>query len=144
MHGSRRGFTLIELMIVVVIVAILASIAWPSYQAYIQRSRRSDAQSLMLAISSKEQQYMLDRRQFTDLVGPTGLNMSQQGWTCTVNGNKACVNAYYSVSVEVLAGPPPGFNVLGTPSGVQAGDGTLNYASTGAKTRMVSGTDKGW
>jgi type IV pilus assembly protein PilE len=144
MHGSRRGFTLIELMIVVVIVAILASIAWPSYQAYIQRSRRSDAQSLMLAISSKEQQYMLDRRQFTDLVGPTGLNMNQQGWTCTVNGNKVCVNAYYSVSVEVLAGPPPGFNVIGAPGGVQADDGTLNYSSTGAKTRMVSGTDKGW
>lgn len=139
-----KGFTLIELMIVVVVIAILASVAWPSYQEYIKRSRRSDAQSLMLSISSKEQQFMLDRRAFTDLTGTGGLGMSAQGWDCTANSNKTCANAFYNVTVTLDAGPPPTFAVVGTPIGVQVGDGTLNYASTGAKTRMVGATDKGW
>jgi type IV pilus assembly protein PilE len=144
MQRCSKGFTLIELMIVVVVIAILASIAWPSYQEFIKRSRRSDAQSLMLSISSKEQQFMLDRRAYTDLVGTGGLNLSQQGWDCTAGGNRTCANAYYNVTVELVAGPPAGFNVVGTPIGVQIGDGTLTYTSTGAKTRVVSGTDKGW
>ena len=143
MRGSK-GFTLIELMIVVVIIGILASIAWPSYQEYIKRSRRSDAQSLMLSISSKQQQFMLDRRQYTDLVGAGGLNISTQGWNCTVDTNKTCANGSYNVKVDLVAGPPPSFNVVGTPTGSQAGDGTLNYSGSGAKSRMVGTTDKGW
>ena len=143
MRGSK-GFTLIELMIVVVVIAILASVAWPSYQEYLKRSRRSDAQSLMLSISSKQQQFMLDRRQYTDLTGTGGLNISAQGWNCTANSNKTCANVYYDVTVDLVTGPPPSFNVVGTPVGVQVGDGTLNYAGTGAKTRMVGATDKGW
>jgi type IV pilus assembly protein PilE len=49
MHSHRQsGFTLIELMIVVVIAAIIAAIAIPSYTSYIRKGRRSDAQSGLL------------------------------------------------------------------------------------------------
>lgn len=143
-RSRSTGFTLIELMIVVVVIGILASIAWPSYQEYLKRSRRSDAQTLMLSISSKQQQYMLDARQYTDTVGAGGLSISSQGWNCGANGNKTCSNAYYDVSVTLQAGPPPGFTVVGTPKDTQVSDGILSYAHTGTKTRMVSGTDKGW
>lgn len=43
-----RGFTLIELMVVVAIVGILAAVAYPSYQSYVQRSNRVDAQTALL------------------------------------------------------------------------------------------------
>jgi len=141
---SRRGFTLIELMIVVAVIGILATIAWPSYTEYMKRSRRSDAQSLMLSIVNKEQQYLLDARQFTDTVGTGGLGISSQSWDCTASSSKTCSNAYYDITVTLAAGPPPTFTVVGTPKGSQSGDGTLNYLSTGTKTRMVNGTDKGW
>jgi type IV pilus assembly protein PilE len=141
-----RGFTLIELMITVVIVAILASVAWPSYQGYLQRGRRAEAQTLMLDIVNKEQQYLLDARQYTNVLGVGGLAIAQQGWDCTQNTNRTCANGYYNVTVTLNAGPPPSFTVTGTPkvTSAQKDDGTLTFVSTGGKTRMVNGVDKGW
>ena len=54
-NGSRRdgGFTLIELMIVVVIIAVLAAIAFPAYQQYAMETKRADAHATMLRISGE-------------------------------------------------------------------------------------------
>ena len=48
MNRKQHGFTLIELMIVVVIVAILASISYPSYREFVRRSARSEAKTALL------------------------------------------------------------------------------------------------
>ncbi len=140
-----QGFTILELMIVVAIVAILASIAWPSYQEYVRRGKRADAEALMLGIASREQQYMLAAREYTDVVGIGGLNATAQGYSCAVDSNKTCESTAYKITVTVDAGPPAGFSVVGTPQGPsQILDGVLTYTSAGAKTRVVGGVDKGW
>jgi type IV pilus assembly protein PilE len=144
-RAARRqsGFSLIELMIAVVIVAILGAVAWPSYQDYTRKGNRSAAQQLLLEIATKQAQYMLDARSYTATIGSGGLNIARDGWTCTTN----CTNTYYTVSVSVdNAATPPTFTATATPitTSIQASDGTINYTSTGTKTRMVSGTDKGW
>jgi len=61
------GFTLIELIIVTVIVAILASVAIPSYTHYVQRNHRATVQALLADIASRQQQFFLNRRQFGSL-----------------------------------------------------------------------------
>src|SRR4051794_24717847 len=81
----RRGFTLLELVIVVVVVAILASVALPGYQDQVRKSRRASAQSHLLDIAQREQQYLLDARSYASTIA--ALNMS----------TPADVFAYYTI-----------------------------------------------
>lgn len=60
----HSGFTLIELMITVAVIAILAAIAYPSYTEHIRKSRRATAQAALMDLASKQQAYLLDRRAF--------------------------------------------------------------------------------
>ena len=140
MRGTR-GFTLIELMITIAVIGILAAIAYPSYQSYVRKARRSDAQQLMLAISAKQAQYILDARAYTNTIGAGGLNITRDGWTCAAT----CSNSAYTVSVAAdNTTTPPSYAITGAPSGLQTEDGTLTLDHAGSKTRMVDGSNAGW
>ncbi len=146
---STAGFTLIEVMIVVVIIAILAAIGFPSYQDYVRRGNRSSAEQIIMEIASKQGQYILDARAYTDIIGAgtNGLNIANRdNWTCTTtSAQPQCSNSYYTLAVTVdNTATPPTFSMRATAIGNQVADGYLTYTSTGAKTRMVSGVDKGW
>lgn len=98
-----RGFTLIEVMIAVVIVAILAGLAVASYQGYVRESNRSEAWSLLLQIQSGEEKYFLQNSTYTgDLTDPPtagglGLNLTASG------GTLYTPDGYYALSVATVA-----------------------------------------
>jgi type IV pilus assembly protein PilE len=124
LQGSYRGFTLVELMIVVAVIGILASIALPNYQEYLKKARRSAAQSHMMDIAQRQQQYLVDARSYATTLSILGVD------------TPADVATYYTVELEASDGPPPSFIVTATPvTGTpQAGDATLTLDNTGAKT----------
>ncbi|MCP4412131.1 MAG: type IV pilin protein [Gammaproteobacteria bacterium] len=64
-YRAEQGFTLIELMIVVVVVSVLVAIALPSYTEYVNKGRRSDAMSALLDTANRQEQFMLDRNTYT-------------------------------------------------------------------------------
>jgi len=121
----RNGFTLIEVMITVVIIAILASIAIPSYQRYVIRAKRSAAQAQMMEIANREQQFLLANRSYADKT-----TLAASGYSLPP---EVAANYDYTITLPA-AGAPPGFVLTFTPSGSQASDGNLTLNNDGAKT----------
>lgn len=141
------GFTLIEVMIVLAVIGILASIGYPSYEGYMKRSRRSEAQQLLAAIANREAQYLLDSRMYTNVIGATGLNANTERWTCTPTAAPTtCSNAGYDLTVNVdNTATPPTFTATATAKPRQASDGNLTINQAGAKVRQVgTGPNLGW
>ena len=103
---SSQGFTLIELVIAVAIVGILATIAYASYAAQIQHSRRSDALTSVGALSSSLE------RCYAQAYAYTGCTNAAAGVTASQNG-------YYSIATTVAA---TAYTVTATPVGGQARD----------------------
>ncbi|VUD68287.1 Fimbrial protein [Thalassocella blandensis] len=64
MLKKDKGFTLLELMIVVAIVSILAAIAYPSYQQHILKARRTDAKEALLSIAGLQERYFLQHNKY--------------------------------------------------------------------------------
>lgn len=69
MKTSQRGFTLIELMITVIVVAILASIAIPAYRNYVVRSHRVDAKNALLALATAQEKFFLQCNRYAAALG---------------------------------------------------------------------------
>ena len=74
----RRGFTLIEVMIVVAIVAILAAVALPSYQEYVRRSKRAEAQAILMEAAQFMQRYYSANDRYTASTGGTSASEVEQ------------------------------------------------------------------
>lgn len=131
--GRRaRGFTLIELMITVAIVAILASLAYPSYNRYLGRTYRAAAKGYMLQVSNLQQRYLLDQRGYAANLGALNLTVPSD-----ISGN-------YTITTELKAGTtPPGFTVTAVPSTAQSNRdpncGTLKVDEAGVKTPTPTG-----
>lgn len=135
---KARGFTLIEIIIVVAIIAILAAIAIPSYQQHLRKGRRANAEAFLSDVASRQQQYLLDARSYA--LGGTAV--ADLGMAVPAD-----VSDFYTVTVTpAVATVPPTFTATAAPIAgkAQEPDGTLAIDNTGAKTRTVGGVDKGW
>ena len=90
MSSNRRrpngGFTLVELVITVAIVAILASLALPAYEESLQRARRSEAREALSDFAARQEQYFLDNKNYTATVSALGRSATTE-------------NGYYVISI---------------------------------------------
>jgi type IV pilus assembly protein PilE len=95
--GRFRGFTLIELMIVVAIIGLLAAIALPSYQDYIRKSRRADAKSSLSQLAQfMERNFSLAQRYDKD---GAGVNIALPFTESPVDGS----SKYYDLALSSVA-----------------------------------------
>jgi type IV pilus assembly protein PilE len=130
MRAGNAGFTLIEILIAVVLVAILAAIAYPSYRDYVVRSSRAAAQAELLELSSVQEKIYLNSNAYSaDVAGTYNGNanggLGKTGGT-SADGKYALALAVAGQSYTLTATP-----VAGT---TQEGDGAFAIASDGSRT----------
>ncbi|HZR02440.1 MAG TPA: type IV pilin protein [Burkholderiales bacterium] len=144
--SSLRGFTLIELMIVVLVIAILAGIAFASYQQYVIRSNRSKAIAAVNKVAYEEERFLYSYGQYTaNLTAPHGANAASSGLglSNTTCDAKSSDSACYAIAVNQNACTDNlCYAITATPQGaVQSKDscGTLTLTSSGERSASHSG-----
>ena len=132
---SRRaaGFTLIEVMIVVAIVAILVAVALPSYESYVIRTRRAAAAGCVTDLSA-----------FMERVYAANLRYDQNNAAATALPNVQCrtdLAGSYTFAFAVGQPQQRTFGIVATPTGAQAKDtGCANLSIDQAGVKAISGT----
>jgi type IV pilus assembly protein PilE len=128
--ARSRGFTLIEVMITVAVLAIISAIAYPSYTNHVRKARRATAQATLMDIGAKQQAYLLDRREYADTLAKLGYAVPQE-----INGT------YQIVFDPPPAASPTTFRVRATPINAQAvaGELALTLDQAGAREPASAG-----
>ena len=138
------GFTLIELMIAVAIIAIVVRLAYGQYTSQITRAKRSAVESFMVSVAAREEQSMLNSRSYFAIA--TGATAEWTAGNITV---PADVGSNYTVTVTANnAATPPSYTVTAVPQGNQANNdkqcGTVTYTQAGVKGASLGSVANCW
>ncbi len=123
---SQGGFTLIELMIVVAIVAVLAAIGIPSYRQHVMKGNRAAAEAFMQQVANRQEQYVLNARIYTTSLAALKLGVP--------DNVAAAYNIYVNIPTSVTTGAY--YTITAVPTGPQVNDtvcGNLALDQTGTK-----------
>ena len=111
----QTGFTLVELIIVVAIISILASIAIPAYNGYVETSKRSDAQASLMALAIAQEKYRASNPTYTTVI------------TDLIGVSSASESGYYTLAVTAASGAT--FTATATPDGWTDSNGNCSPMS---------------
>lgn len=127
-NAREHGFTLIELMVVVAIVAILAAIALPSFADQMRKSRRAEAVSSIQDAQLRLERWRVDHRDFTG----SGVTITD--------------TAFYDFTVTAAAATPNVYSISATPLGSQQNDtcGTMTVTVTAGVTSKTPANTSCW
>lgn len=126
MNRRIRGFTLIELMIVLAVIAILTAIAIPAYSQWVEKSRRQDAEAALVELANYMERFYSNNGGYVDAAG----NAPTLPYTTTPKGGS---NVYYTLALTNVTETT--YKLTATPKNSQADDpcGTLSITQSGVQ-----------
>ncbi|MEP1471487.1 MAG: type IV pilin protein [Halieaceae bacterium] len=138
------GFTLIEVMIVVAILAILTAIGLPAYQDFVLKSNRTAGRGVLLDVASRQEQYFINNRQYTDSLTDLGYTsdpfyVNNQADRSSSSGG----DAIFQIDLTLLTATTYTVKAEAISGSVQARDAkctSFTLSGAGAKTNTGSGS----
>ena len=124
---KQAGFSLLELMITLVIIGIITSIAYPSYQNHMTNARRTDAQAVLMEAAQFMERFYTENNRYDQDTGGTAVALPAQLRESPRDGGAK------SYDIVIQASTASTFTLRATPKNVQAGDGFLEITNTFAK-----------
>ena len=137
--ASSRGFTLIELMITVMIIALLASVALPSYSSYVARARRADARAQLIQAAQFMQRFYSANDSYSNDRAGTGVFSVMPA---TLQKSPADGSAIYQLDTTAPSTTSYTLSIVPVSGGPAANDkcGTLTLTSAGVRGCTIGGT----
>ena len=120
-NAKQSGFTQVELLITLAVVAILAAVGYPSYTQHTRKAYRADAQAVLMDAATRQQQYRLDTGNYADTLDKLKVSVP------------ASLSGRYTVTLVIATNT---FSLSAAPQGTQTKDscGTLGVDQAGVKT----------
>lgn len=144
--GREQGFTMIELMIVVVVVAIIMAVGLPAYQGQVIKTKRALGRAELIAVLGRQEQFFVNNRQYSNTLAGLGYadpySIDDEANDVATSSSKRI----YTISLATVSATS--FTVQAVPQLGQARDtlcGTLQITHTGVKSESGTGdTDDCW
>lgn len=129
MIRKNEGFTLIELMIVVVVVSILAALAYPSYTEHVMKGRRADAKAGLLSLQMAQEKYRANCFQYATALNATPANYSCATGNFTLTHQTTSPDGHYDLSIVSADSSASSYRLRATrkAGGPQANDKCGNF-----------------
>lgn len=133
-NANESGFTLIEVMIVVAILGLLSTIAFPSYQSYVARGKRAEARAEVLKAEGWLERYFTENNRYSD----TPTSTVNAAFSSRFGAVPATGGANYNITLAVTNST---YTVTATPTGSMTGDACGTYTKTHTGSLTPSGSD---
>jgi type IV pilus assembly protein PilE len=134
-YMKNKGFTLIELMIVVAIIGIISAVALPSYNSYIIRSKRTECRTALMQVMQQQERYFTQQNAYLGPFAATDPNIPMRQFSGDTAASSAC-----SISAAACSGSTVGACIVVTGTPLRPDPEVANITLQSDGTKGCSGT----